>query len=414
MTPLYRFISASGLTNLADGVATLAWAWVASLLTRDPVLIASVAIALRLPWFLCAIPAGIITDRVDRKRLILIMDIIRAAGFGMAGIALWVALPLGPAPENGVSNIWLFTLFLISAAIVGTAEVFRDNAAQTMLPALVDANDLERANGRLWSVELIGQALIGPALGAFLLTFWAPTPFLFNALAYVLAIALVFQISGNFKSSQRATRDWKAEFLEGYHFLRTAPMLRTFAWITGGWNLVAQLALIALILHVQENLGLSAQAYGLILAAMAVGGIIGALIGDSVVRFLGPWRTAKWMLVASAATFFGFAFAPNAWSLALVLALFELAGLIWNTVSVSYRQRNIPSEILGRVNSLYRMLAWGMIPLGLLLSGLIVQSAESVFLRETALKAPFIVAALGATLLAILGWRAISRATPFS
>lgn len=186
---------------------------------------------------------------------------------------------------------------------------------------------------------------------------------------------------------------------------RVAPLLRPLAWLTGFWNLFFQMVMIALILHVQENLGLSAGAYGLILAAAAIGGIAGGLSGERIVRWLGPGRAAQWMLIASVPTFVGIALAPGAWSLALVLAIFEFAGLVWNTVSVSTRQRMIPDRLLGRVNSVYRLLAWGMMPLGLLLSGLIVRGAEAFLTREMALTAPFWTAAIGVLVVSLIGWR---------
>ncbi len=169
------------------------------------------------------------------------------------------------------------------------------------------------------------------------------------------------------------------------------------------------MVLIGLILHVQENLGLVAQTYGLVLAAGAIGGILGGWSGEYIIRAIGPGKTAQWMLFASAPAFFAIAFAPGAISLAIVLALFEFTGLVWNTVSVSYRQRTIPDQLLGRVNSLYRLMAWGMMPVGLILSGLIVRSAESVLSRDAALLAPFLVAGLGAILLAAIGWRVLGR-----
>ncbi|MGB3249174.1 MAG: MFS transporter, partial [Tabrizicola sp.] len=89
MTALQRFISASGMTNLADGIAVVAWGWIASLLTRDALLVALVPVALRLPWFLLALPAGLVTDRVDRRRLIIAMDAVRALAFLGAALALW-------------------------------------------------------------------------------------------------------------------------------------------------------------------------------------------------------------------------------------------------------------------------------------------------------------------------------------
>jgi len=372
MSPLGRFALASGATNLADGIALVAWAWLATLLTRDPLLIALVPVAVRLPWFLFAIPAGIVTDRVDRKRLILAMDALRAIGFLLAAAVIWAATPLPEPASRGLSNPSLFYMILIAALLIGSAEVFRDNATQTMLPAIVPPEELERANGRIWSAELIGNALLGPA-------------------------------------ALSNTRNWRAELAEGYRFLMDTPLLRALALITGFWNLLFEMAMIALVLHVQDNLGLGARAYGLILASGAVGGIAGGLAGEHVVRWLGPKRTAQIMLACSAPAFLAFAFAPNAVCLAVAMALFQFTGLVWNTVSVSYRQRTIPDAILGRVNSLYRLLAWGMMPVGLLLSGLIVRMAELSLPRETALTMPFHIATLGAMGLAVMGWRALNR-----
>lgn len=411
-TPFQRFVFASGLTNFADGIATVAWAWLASLITRDPLLIAIVPVALRLPWFLCAIPAGIVTDRVDRRRLILRMDVLRGAVFIVVGLMIWQALPLPEAPAEGLGNPLLYAALLGAALLVGAAEVFRDNAAQTMLPSIVPHEGLEKANGRLWSVELVGNALLGPALGALLIAWMLPAPFLINGISYVLAVVLVAKIAGQFRPAGRKVANWREELRAGVAFLRDAPLLRALAWITGFWNLLFQMVMIGLVLHVQENLSLGAQAYGLILAGGAVGGILGGWCGDAIISRLGPKRAAQWMLLASAPAFLGIAYAPTAVALGLVLALFEFTGLVWNTVSVSYRQRAIPDELLGRVNSLYRLLAWGMMPVGLLLSGLCVRLVEGVSSREFALISPFLMAFLGALLLGWFGWRALARNWP--
>ncbi|MDG1471418.1 MAG: MFS transporter [Ascidiaceihabitans sp.] len=404
-----RFVAASGLTNLADGIATVAWAWMASLLTRDPLLIALMPVALRLPWFVFALPAGIVTDRMDRRRLILAMDVARALAFGAAALAIALSLPLAPPPDAGLAQPWLFYALMFTALGAGTAEVFRDNAAQTMLPSLVDRSQLEGANGRLWSVELIGNSLVGPALGAFLIASFAPAPFGLNALSYAIAIVLVYRLSGSFKPAQAAVSNWRAELKEGFDFLRSEPLLRALAWITGAWNLLFQMSAIALILHVQENLGLGATAYGALLAAGAFGGIAAGLVSEKIITAIGPKRTAQLALSVSAPCFLAMAYAPNWWALASTVLIFEFAGLIWNTVSVSYRQRTIPDALLGRVNSLYRMLAWGLIPVGLVLSGLVVRFAEPIIGRADALSLPFLVASVGAVVLGVLGWRAIGR-----
>lgn len=409
MTPFQRFVAASGMTNLADGVAVVAWGWAASLLTRDPLLVALVPVALRLPWFLFALPAGVVTDRVDRRRLIVAMDGLRAAAFVVAALAAWAALPLAVAPMQGVSDAGLYAMILIAGLVVGGAEVFRDNAAQTMLPALVGHTDLERANGRLWSVELVANSLIGPALGAFLIAAALPLPFALNAVAYGVAMILVIRIAGDFRAERSTRRDWRRELGEGFAFLKAAPLLRTLAWTTGFWNLLHQMVPIALVLHAQENLGLGAQVYGFVLAGGAVGGVLGSLAGPLIAKVLGPARTTQWMLATSAPAFALIALAPGAVALAIVFAVFEFSGLVWNIVSVSTRQRMIPDAMLGRVNSLYRLLAWGMIPVGLLLSGVIVRMADGPMLRSTALTLPFWVAAIGSLILTFCAWGALAR-----
>jgi hypothetical protein len=403
--PLARFIAASGLTNLGDGIATIAWAWTASLMTRDPLLIAIVPVALRLPWAIFALPAGIVTDRSDRRKLILLMDLVRATAFAAAGLALWWSLPFPSPPETGVATALGFATLVAAALTVGAAEVFRDNAAQTMLPALVPHERLEAANGRLWSVELTGNALAGPPLGAILVGVALPLPFAANSLLYAVAALMIASMTGRFQPQRKTREPWRAELSEGIAFLRDAPLLRTLAWLTGLWNLFFQMVVIALVLHVQENLGLSSTSYGLVLAAGAVGGIAGGLCGEAIVRAIGPVRAAQWSLLASLPCFAAVALAPEAFSLGAVLALFEFAGLVWNTISVSTRQRMIPDQLLGRVNSVYRLLAWGMMPLGLLLSGLIVRMSEGFMTREAALTAPFFAAAIGIGLVAIAGWR---------
>lgn len=409
MTALQRFITASGMTNLADGIAVVAWGWIASLLTRDALLVALVPVALRLPWAVLALPAGLVTDRVDRRRLILAMDALRALAFLGAAVSLWLALPLGVAPAEGVSSPTLYAALLVAALVVGGAEVFRDNAAQTMLPALVPPERLERANGQLWSAELLTNALIGPALGAFLIGLWLPLAFGLNAVAYGVALWLVAGLAGPFRAERGERRGWREELGEGFQFLRGVPLLQTLAWTTGFWNLFHQMIVIAVVLHAQENLGLSAQAYGLTLAGGAVGGIAGSLMGERIARALGSVRTMQWMLAASGPCFIGMALAPGAWTLGACFAAMEFSGFVWNVVSVSTRQRMIPDRLLGRVNSLYRLLAWGMMPVGLVLSGLVVSLGELFLPRGTALVLPFWAAGLGALVVAGAVWGRIRQ-----
>ena len=317
--------------------------------------------------------------------------------------------PLAPAPAQGVSAPALYAALVAAAFVVGGAEVFRDNAAQTMLPALVPPERLERANGQLWSAELLTNALIGPVLGAFLIGLWLPLAFGLNAVAYGLAMLIVAGLAGQFRATRIDRPGWRAEIGEGLAFLRGLPLLRTLAWTTGFWNLFHQMIVIGVVLHAQENLGLSAEAYGLTLAGGAVGGIAGSLLGERIARALGPVGTMQGMLAASGPCFIAMALAPGPWTLGLAFAAMEFSGFVWNVVSVSTRQRLIPDALLGRVNSLYRLLAWGMMPLGLVLSGVVVSMGEAVMPRGAALVLPFWVAGLGGIAVTWAVWRAISR-----
>jgi hypothetical protein len=146
-----------------------------------------------------------------------------------------------------------------------------------------------------------------------------------------------------------------------------------------------------------------------VLAGGAIGGIFGSLLGERIVRALGPVRSMQWMLAVSVPAFAAIGLAQGPLTLAVILAVMEFTGLVWNIVSVSTRQRMIPDALLGRVNSLYRLLAWGMMPVGLILSGLIVRAGEGMMARDAALTLPFLVAALGALALTVAAWRAIGR-----
>ena len=406
-----RFAAAVGLANLGDGIAVVAWAWTASLLTRDPLWIAVLPAALRVPWVLFALPSGILADRVDRRRLIVICDVIRAGAYGVAGGAILLNLPLAEAATEGIENTGLYGSLLCLGLLIGCAEVVRDNAAQSMLPAIVPSEHLERSNGLLGSIETVGNEMAGPAVGAFLIALFLPSPFLVVALALLLAALLTASLQGNFRAQARSeeARHWRAELVEGFRFVIAHPMLRILALVTGFWNFFAEMAVIALVLHVQENLSAGATTYGLILAVGAVGGVVGGVVVAPLLKAFSTGVLAQWMNLAAAPMFLLIAFAPGPITVAAAMFLFYLSGIVWNTLSISYRQRVVPDEIRGRVNSVYRLFAWGMMPLGLVASGAIVNLASGFFERETALIVPFIVAAIGVAILAAFSWRPLGK-----
>ena len=397
----YRMLlGASGASNLADGVATLAFPWLATLLTRDPLLIGFVAFAGRLPWLLLAVPAGVVTDRADRRRLIVQADVFRTAlACGVVGLVL--AMPAAPRPEDALP----FVLALSALAfLIGCAEVVRDNAAQTLMPAVVAKADLERANGRLWSVETVVGRFVGPPLAGFLIAFAVPAPFLLDAAAFGLAALMVWCIALPPRLLP-PRRSWRAEAVEGLRWLWERPTLRRLALSLGVINGLSSLALTVLVLVSQETLGLSAMGYGLLLTAGAAGGVLGGLLCPAVVARLGAQRSLVVALGLIPVPFVVMGLTGNAVLVGAALFAQTLVGTLWNVVTVSYRQRTIPDALLGRVNSVYRFFGWGTISLGALMGGVVVAMGEPMLGREAALQSPFLLAAAGTGALFLWGWR---------
>ncbi|MEX1280336.1 MAG: MFS transporter [Acidimicrobiia bacterium] len=397
--------TASVVSNLGDGVATVAWPWLASAVTRDPVLLSLTIVANRLPWLLFSLPAGVLTDRLDRRRTMVWMDVVRAVL--VAGVA-W-AIGVGadslsdpalvgdetflPPPGQG----WWLALLYGSALAVGAAEVLRDNAAQTIMPRLVPASLLERANGRLWGAEMVMNSFAGPPLGGWLVALAFAAPFWFDAGTFALAAVLVASIGGTFGPAERtgpppARRFW-GELRDGFRWLWQHRLLRTLAIVLGILNAALALSFATLVLFAQEVLALDATLFGTLLTAGAAGGVVGSFAAARISKALGPGTSLTIVMVGGIGAMAGIGLTSN-WL--VVWAMFfasSLLGVLWNVITVSLRQEIIPDALLGRVNSVYRFFGWGMMPLGSLTGGAIVAVVEPVAGREWALRAPFLFAA---------------------
>lgn len=170
----FRLFGASVVSNLGDGIALVAYPWLASAVTRSGLLIALVVVAGRLPWLIFSLPAGVITDRFDRRKLMVGANVFRAGIGALIAVLVFVqdGLPTPDEIDLGevASTNWSLYLSLLAATfLLGMAEVLYDNTAQTVMPSIVESDLLEKANGRLWSTEQVMNTLIGPVLGAALL-----------------------------------------------------------------------------------------------------------------------------------------------------------------------------------------------------------------------------------------------------
>ncbi|MBP0481002.1 MFS transporter [Sagittula salina] len=226
-------LSASALSNLGDGIAMVALPWLATMLSTDPLLIAAVATAQRLPWLLFALPAGVWTDQADRRLLMVRADLVRVVL--MAFTVLMVVSQSAHPMTEGAGAIQ--SLILVSF-LFGTAEVIRDNAAQTVLPSIVAHDDLERANGQMWSAEQVTGQFIGPPVAGLMIASSIAIPFGIDASVYALSALLVWLIALSPRTSGITVRFLPA-LLEGLRWMRGNPVILRLAIMLGAINAVS-------------------------------------------------------------------------------------------------------------------------------------------------------------------------------
>ena len=416
----WRLWSATAISNLGDGISGVAYPWVASAVTRSPLLIAAAGFASRLPWLIFTLHAGVITDRFDRRKLIVAMDAIRGVLTLIVGAI--VLLNKDSLPSlNDLSSItdletnWpLYITLVITAFLFGLAEVLRDNSAQTLMPSVVDAENLEKANGRIWSAESLTHSFIGPPLGSLLIAVAIYLPFFVDAGSFFVAVALIASISGSFKPIQEKPREkinFKAEIKEGFRWLWSHDLLRPMAVILGALNLLGTMVAATFILYTQEVLNTSVFVFAVLGTAGAVGGIAGGLIAPKISEKIGS-GPSLWLSLAMGPIGAVIIGTTSAWQVVWVVLLFQsFFSILWNTITVSLRQRIIPSHLLGRVNSVYRFFGWGSIPIGMFLGGGLVTIAQNFVSREMALRAPYFAgAALGVLLFIFAAPRLTTKA----
>ena len=405
----WKLWTASITSNFGDGVSTVAYPWLASAVTRNPVQIAGIAVATRLPWLIFTLPAGVITDRLDRRRIIVAMDLARMVitlGVGAAVVALGsdlvapesIEATAATDPEHGPAL--LVTLY-VAALLFGFAEVLRDNAAQTILPAIVDSDLLEKANGRMWGAEMVMNSFIGPPLGGILIALAFSLPFFVDAGTFAIAAGLIFAITGKEFRPRPATDrpNFRAELTEGVKWLWDHRLLRTMAIILGIMNGTFAAAMAVYVLFVQEILGLDASSFGLLLTGGAIGGVVGSLAASKVSQRIGPGASLFAVLLVFAFTLGVTGSTSSAAVVWLMFVIFSFSAVLWNVITVSLRQAIIPDELLGRVNSVYRFFAWGMMPIGSIIGGLVVSVTEGASSRDLGLRMPFFIGAAANLLL---------------
>ena len=396
----WKLWTATAISNLGDGVSMVAYPWLASAVTRSPILIAAAGFASRLPWLIFTLHAGVLTDRFDRRKLIVAMDFMRGLLTVFVGLVVFFNKDSFPALDEltSITNLetnWpIYFTLLITAFLFGLAEVLRDNSAQTLMPSVVDKENLEKANGRMWSAESLTNSFIGPPLGSLLIGIAIFIPFFFDAVSFFFAVALIASLKGTFKpvadDKPREKINFKAEIKEGYAWLWAHPLLRPMAIILGSMNGLGTMVGATFILFAQEVLETSVFTFALLGTAGAVGGTVGGLLAPKISAKLGSGRSLAMTLAAAPIGSLIIALTTT-WQVVWVVVVFEtFFAILWNTITVSLRQSIIPTHLLGRVNSVYRFFAWGSIPIGMFVGGGLVSALTLVLSRENALRAPYL------------------------
>ena len=270
--------TASAVSNLGDGVTLVAGPLLAASLTRDPRLVAGLVVAQRLPWLLFSLVSGALVDRLDRRRVMVTVDAARSVAVGLLGLAVLAdaaSLPL------------LYAVFFA----LGTAETLFDNAAVSILPAVVPRAQLARANGRLLGAQMVANELVAPPLGGLLFATAAAVPFLLDAGSFAAAAAMAAAMGGRFRVERpegAAPTTLRAEIAEGVRWLARHRLLRILAVAIALMNFTLSAALSIFVLYAQERLGLGPVGYGALLASLAVGGITASLVAARIIGWLGP------------------------------------------------------------------------------------------------------------------------------
>jgi MFS family permease len=357
--------ASSGLSNLADGGLQLSLPLIALELTGSPSAVAGVSVAMGLPWLLFALHAGALADRLDRRNLMVAVQLGRVAAVGTLAVVL----------ASGTEGLWM----LYSAAFVlGVLETLFDTAAQSIMPSIVAPSDLTRANGRLYAVETTMNEFVGPPLGGVLVGFGIALSLGTTAVFFLLAAVTLAAVPGSFRHAPAtpATR-LREDIAEGLRFLWQHRLLRRFTLIAGLSNIctLAAFALLPALVVRPGPMGLSEVGFGLLLAASAVGSLVASLTVEAIERSVGRRRLLLVCIIVDGGAIASWATADVI--VAVPAGIVLGAGMLcWNVVVVSLRQRIVPGHLLGRVNAASRMVSWGAMPLGAALGASLVRIVE--------------------------------------
>ncbi|MEJ1088430.1 MFS transporter [Microbacterium sp. Mu-80] len=389
----FRWLLASSWTsNIGDGVALAAAPLLIASMTSSPILVASGAVLQFLPWLLFGLHAGAIADRFDRRRLVMFANAARAVV--LAALCVFLL--------TGTANIWIV---LAVAFLYGTAEVFVDTTASTLLPMLVRPADLGIGNARLQAGYLVANQFAGPPLGAFLFAAGAAWPFLLEVLCVTLAIVLVSRMAATPVPARASGADKPpavhTDIAEGVRWMWRNPPVRMLVLIILTFNVTWAAPWGVLVLYATDHLNMGAVGFGALTTASAAGGLLATVSFGWLERHVSFATMMRACLSLEVLMHLAFALTTTGWVALVIMAGFGFYAFVWGTISTTVRQRLVPPELQGRVASVNMVGVFGGMVIGQALGGVIAQT--------WGLTAPWWFAFAGAAVTLLLVWRPISH-----
>ena len=378
---------AGGVSSIGDGLAAVALPLLAATLTHDPRLVAGVVVAQRLPWLVLGLPAGGLADRWDRRRLLGVSELSRMA----------ILLALGAAvAAHGATIVVIYG----AAFLLGAFETLFAGATFAALPALVEADDLAKANGRLGATQAAGEFFIGPAIGGLLFATAAGLPFVFDGISFAASAALLLlafprglRVPPTPSPAGTSASSIAADIGAGLVYLVRHPILRLLALLLGALAFCQGLCMSILVLYGLQVLRLGPAGYGLFLTATAVGDIAGSLMAARLHTRYGAARVLMATGLTGALTYLVLGLTSTVAIAGVAVAVEALSVGVGLVASLALRQTIIPSGMLGRVGNTFRTVALSLMPVGALIGGIVAHIAG--------LHAVFLVAALAQTLVMV-------------
>lgn len=376
---------ATSISNLGDGLRLTALPLLATTLTSSPLLISGVTAAQFLPWATFAPFGGVIVDRADRRRLIMITQAWRASLIALLAVAVL----------SGEARIW--HLFVV-AFMITVGEILVDPAVVATVPTLVRPDDLDRANGQISTVEIVTNEFAGGPVGALTFGLAPSLPFLLDALSYLGSIVPFGRLPANEARPGRDTESGVlAELGGGLRWIRSHPFLWPLVAATAVFHLGTAGAFSMLILLTTDVLGGSDFAFGLVLAAAAAGATGASLVAARLAARFGRRTVMTTVAVITALSVIVSGIVTTIWQLGIVWALHGATSGVLLAIGRGFVQRHTPNELLGRAAIAQRMITRSSFVVGALIAGLIATA--------TSVRGSFVVAGLLHLVGALLIWR---------